>query len=124
MLQHSEDHYIVSITFGEGAQSKDIQALRAVSEEWAQVSAAQAISKLKGMREVTLGSFESSEAKKLVDRCEALQLSVVCTPKKITNLSFYNEVTKRFAIIEDEKLLATLAKEAIAHGIPVRHSTV
>ncbi|NMG35208.1 hypothetical protein GRF61_12210 [Azoarcus sp. TTM-91] len=125
VIQHSEDHFVVSVAFGEGgAQSKDIQALRIVSTDWAQRPAAQALSQLKGKSEVVLGSFESSAARKLVEHCQSLQLSAAADPQRVTSLSLFNEITKTFALIEDEQLSVTLAKEAISHGIPVRHSTV
>lgn len=124
IIQHQEDHEHLSISFGsEGASIRDIRSLRSLLSELSRKSLIEVHEAIIGVQTFDLGTHESSVARKLKRQCEEQNLVAQSEPIVKVRYSIINEQTNRYLLIEEEALLRKVVEEAVAQGLPTRHST-
>jgi hypothetical protein len=122
LLCINRDVLLLTVKFSaEGPSLKEVAALRTAIPEFRSMSPGKAFAALKGKTEVSLGQFESKEGRHLVERCKACGLVLDTVSKNQSGYLPFNEKTNMTLLIEDNWLAEQVYREALAHGIRVRH---
>ena len=121
--RHTEDREHLSVVFPEGAELRDLKAMRAVLPELAAASAADVMA-LRGALSVDLGEHESAIARQLKELRTSQQLTIRSEAQRFVRYGILNELRRVYCIIEDNELNRAVAEHAIHQEVPVRESTV
>lgn len=121
--RHTEDREHLSVVFPDGAELRDLKAMRAILPELASASAADVMA-LKGVLSFDLGEHESAIAHRLKQLCASRQLTIHSEAQRLVRYGILNELRRVYCIIEDNELNRAVAEHAIHQGVLVRESTV
>jgi hypothetical protein len=115
----------LTIEFAEGGPSaREFGAIRKVVPEFQALSLSSVIERLKAQSSLPLGEFESSEARRLVQSCKDVGLTVTQLVRELPCYLLVNELTKSALLIEDDDLANRVKETALKRLVPVRHIEV
>lgn len=118
------NRHVLSLTVkfsAEGPTLREVAAMRSAVPEFGAMPPAAAFAALKGRSEVPLGHFESKQGRHLSEKCEAHGLMLETVAKDQSGYLPFNEKTGMSLVIEDNALAEQVCREALAHGISVKH---
>ena len=122
LLRINRQALSLTVKFSTGGPTlREVAAIRSAVPEFGAMPPTEAFAALRGRAEVPLGQFESEEGRRLLERCKKYGLMLEAIAKDESGYLPFNEKTRMALAIEDNTLAEQVCKEALAHGVRVKH---
>lgn len=120
ILDTCQQYAEVSLVFSaQGPSLRDVADVRSTLPAYAQKTATEVWTDLKGRARLPLGTLELREARELADRCLRLGLTIEIVARDASSRLPYHESRKLALVIEDAELSESVCRTAIEHGVRI-----